>query len=128
MDEVPLACRPSRSIGTKSGRTGRRGGSTYLEELESLEVVAGDDIDVLAAAQSTVVSPRVWVLPPGPDCSSRWISTGGRLTGARRSSALSQLESASASALNHGRDGKTPQKSRSHRRGQSSASTSTGRD
>ena len=35
---------------------GGRGGRAYLQELESLEAVAGDDIDVLAAAPPAVVS------------------------------------------------------------------------
>jgi hypothetical protein len=85
--------------GNERGRAGIRGGGPYLEELESLEIIAGDDIDVLAGTWTTVMSPRVWVLPPGPGC-SRQISTGGRLTEARRSSALNQLESASTSTSN----------------------------
>jgi hypothetical protein len=48
---------PGGSRGAKSGeRAGGWGSSAYLDELDSLETVAGDDVDVLTAAQLVVVS------------------------------------------------------------------------
>jgi hypothetical protein len=42
--------------GAKSGeKAGRRGSDVYLDELESLKAVAGDDVDILEAARPAVM-------------------------------------------------------------------------
>jgi len=42
--------------GEERGGEGGRSGGAYLEELESFETVAGDDVDVLTAVRPVVVS------------------------------------------------------------------------
>ena len=44
---------------------GRQSDDAYLEEVDSLEAVAGDDVDVLAAAWLTVFS-REGLVPSSP--------------------------------------------------------------
>ena len=73
---------------------GGRGGGAYLQELESLEAIAGDDIDVPRVTIEFGSFLPVLIATAG----SRW------LRGAPRSSNLSPLKSASASTSNRDRD------------------------